>query len=219
MLVLFFIVFIGILFAVNVYVYENSEFSKLTGHSLLSVWTNKEVRFLYKLAQKLKKVKGELKILYNIALPQSEWKIDFILLHQSGIYVINAKRSSGWIYGSEQDLQWAQVLENGQMNTFRNPIIENKLKIDDVKKYNPEVSNDLYQSLVVFNKNCSFKKVEIRSQDVDVFKIDELKTFWNDRMDHILTKDQMMSIYSNLETYMIKKPTKEKAPFKDAASS
>lgn len=218
MLVLFFIVFTGVLFAVNVYVYENSQFSKQTGYSLITVWTNKEVRFLYKLTRNLSKVNGDSKILFNIALPKSEWNIDYLLLHPSGIYVITAELQRGWIYGSEQDVQWAQALENGKMNTLHNPIIENKLKIEDLKNYIPEVGNGLYQSLIVFSNNCSFKKIEVHSQDVEVLKIEELKKFWNYRVDQSLTKDQIISIYSKLEPYMVKKQTKEKNRLKGAPS-
>ncbi|MFC7685991.1 nuclease-related domain-containing protein [Ureibacillus sp. GCM10028918] len=218
MLVLTFIIFMGILFAISVYIYENSQFSQITGHSFTSVWTNKKVGFLYKLSQKLNKVNGKYKLLFNIALPESERIIDYLLLHQSGIYIINPKGHSGWIYGSEQDFQWGQVLENTQMNTFKNPIIENKLKMDGVKKYIPEVDKDLFQSLVIFSNNCSFKKIEVHSPDVDVIKINELKTFWKDRIEHSLSKEQMMAIYSKLEPHVIKKSSKEKVGLKDAAS-
>ncbi|MCM3388716.1 nuclease-related domain-containing protein [Ureibacillus chungkukjangi] len=219
MLVLFFIVFIGILFAVSIYVYDNSQFSKITGHSFISVQTNKEVRFLYKLAKNLKKVDGDNQLLFNIDLPQSEWKIDCIFLHESGIYVINAKYSSGWIYGDDQDIKWAQALENGKMNKFPNPIIENKLKIQEVKKAIPEVREDLYQSLVVFNNDCSFKKIELHSEDVDVLKIDELKAFFENRIDSALTKNEIISIHSKIEPYMVKKQPKEKAALKDETLS
>ncbi len=218
MLVLFFIVFFGILVAVYVYLYENSQFSKVTGHAFTSVWTNKEVRFLYKIAQNLKKVNGEFKLLFKIALPESGREIDYILLHPSGVYVINAKHPSGWIYGKEQDIQWAQVFENGHMNTFQNPIIENALKIDDLKRHIPEVNEALLQSLIVFNNNCSFKKIEVNSADVEVMKIDELKSFWKDKMEDALTKEQIMSIYSKLEPFTIKNQPKPKAPLKDASA-
>lgn len=218
MLVLCFIVFIGILFAVNVYVFENSQFSKITGHSFISAWMNKRIRFLYKLTQKLTKVNGEKKLLVNIVLPESERKIDFILLHQSGMYVINAKQPGGWIYGNEQDIHWAQVLENGKMNKIYNPIIETKILIADLEKYIPEIDKDLYHSMIVFNNNCSFKKIEVNSPEVDVLKINELKIFWENRMDQSFTKDQMMSIYSSLEPYMQKKQPKE-MPLKNAASN
>ena len=220
MLVLCFIVFLGILLAVSIYIYDNSQFSKITGNSFLSVMTNKKVGFLYKLAQKLKKVNGDNQLLFNIVLPQSEWKIDCIFLHESGIYVINAKYSSGWIYGGDKDIQWAQALENGKMNTFPNPIVENKLKINEVKKAIPEVREDLYRSLIVFNNNCSFKKIELHSEDIDVLKVDELKAYFdNNRTEHALTQNEMTSIYSKIEPYMIKKQPKEKVSAKDAASS
>ncbi|MDN4495190.1 nuclease-related domain-containing protein [Ureibacillus aquaedulcis] len=218
-LVLFFIILIGIVFAINVYVYENSDFSKTTGHPFISVWTNGKVRFLYKLSQKLNKVNGEYKLLSNIALPESERKVDYLLLHQSGIYIINAKDPGGWIYGNEQDIQWAQVLENGQMSTFPNPVLDNKLKINGVKKYIPEVDKDLFQSLIIFGNHCSFKKIEVHSLDVEVMKIHELESYWKNRMDQVLTKDQIMAIYSKLKPYVIPKQSKENGLLKDVASS
>jgi len=219
MLVLFFIVLIGILLAVNVYVYDNSQFSKITGHSLIAVWLNKEVRFFYKIAQKLKKVNGESKLLFNIVLPESEHKIDYLFLHQSGVYVVSAVNLSGWINGNERDFQWAQVLERGQMNKFQNPIIENKLQMMDVKQYIPDIDKELFHSLIVFNNSCSFKKIEVHSPEVEVIKINEIKTFWEDREDHVLSKDQLMALYTKLDPYMQSKQPKEKMPAKDATSN
>ena len=218
MLVLFFIVIIGVLVAVSIYVYENTQFSKRTGHSFTSVWTDKEIRFLYKLSRKLSKVDGEFKLVLNVVLPGSERNIDYLLLHQSGVYVVSAVNLSGWIHGSEHDFHWAQVQEQGQMNTFQNPIIENKLQVMDVKQYLPEVSKDLFHSLIVFNDRCSFKKIEVHSPEVEVVKINEVKSFWRERDEQALSKDELMVLYTKLEPYMQTRQPKEKIPAKDATS-
>ncbi len=209
----------GILFAINVYIYENSQFSKITGYSFTSIWTSKKLGFLYKISQKFNKVNGEHKLLLNIVLPESGRKVDYLLIHQSGIYVINAMNHNGWIYGNEDDVQWAKALENGQLVTFRNPIMENSLKIEDVKKYMPEVEKDVFQSLVVFSNSCSFKKIEVHSPDVDVIKTHELGNFWKDKNEHALTKEQISDIYSKLEPYVNQNQSKEKAMLKDTVSN
>lgn len=218
-LVLFFIVFMGILFAINVYIYENSQFSKMTGYSFTSVWTSKKLRFLYKISQKFNKVNGDKKLLINIALPESGRKIDYLLLHSSGIYVVEAMNHSGWIYGNEHDIQWAKAMENRQLDTFRNPIMDNRLKIDDLKKLIPGSEKGLFQSLIIFSNSCSFKKIELHSPDVDVIKIHELSNFWKNKNEPALTKEQIQEIYSNIEPYIIQKQLKETATLKDAVSS
>ena len=54
------------------------------------------------------------------------------MIHEKGIFVIESKNYSGWIFGNERDKKWTQVLANGDKNYFFNPILQNKIHI----KYN-----------------------------------------------------------------------------------
>lgn len=214
MFVLCIVVIIGILFAVSLYLYENSQFSKITGYSYFSLWNNNKIRYTYKLSRLLKKVNGEHKILFNLVLPSSGRKIDALLIHKSGLYVIHAKQLGGWIYGNEKDIHWAQVLQRDRLNKFNNPIIENKLRIIDLKQNLPEVNKELYHSLIVFDGSCSFKKIEIYSNFVDVVKTHELKSLWKMELEERLTKEDINKVYKTLEPYMTFNAISKEAPLK-----
>lgn len=51
-------------------------------------------------------------------------QIDHVLLSRYGIFVIETKNYNGWIFGSENQKSWTQVL-HGKKNTFQNPLHQN----------------------------------------------------------------------------------------------
>lgn len=202
--VLIILIIIGISFAVSLYLYDNSNFSKITGFSYFKLWTDSKIRYTYKLMKALHKAKGEHRILLKVKIPVNGYSvvIDAILLHESGIYVINQMQCGGWIYGREQDAEWAQALHKNQLNKFDNPVLSNKKMIFALKELLPEVERDVFLSLIVFTDNCSFNKIEIQSKNVDVIKTKELNHYWSWDMERKITIDQIEKIYNSLEKYM-----------------
>lgn len=66
-------------------------------------------------------------------------QIDHIVISRNGVYVIETKNYSGYIYGNEEDKQWTQVLANGHTrNKIRNPIKQNKGHIYQLSKILPK---------------------------------------------------------------------------------
>ncbi|MBI2358572.1 MAG: NERD domain-containing protein [Deltaproteobacteria bacterium] len=68
-------------------------------------------------------------------------QIDHVLLSRFGIFVIETKNYNGWIFGSESQKSWTQVLY-GEKHPFQNPLHQNyrhakalaeHLQIDDNK--------------------------------------------------------------------------------------
>ena len=61
----------------------------------------------------LSRIRGRKYILHNIYVPlkngKSTAEIDIILIHKKGLFVVENKNYSGWIYGEEQELKWIQV--------------------------------------------------------------------------------------------------------------
>lgn len=51
-------------------------------------------------------------------------QIDHVLLSRFGIFVIETKNYNGWIFGSENQKSWTQVL-HGKRNAFQNPLHQN----------------------------------------------------------------------------------------------
>lgn len=89
-------------------------------------------------------------------------EIDLILLHESGIYVIESKNFSGRIFGSEGDRNWTQSLPGrGKKRTysFYNPIRQNKGHLNCLKKYLDLGSGVPCYSVVVFSDRCELRKI------------------------------------------------------------
>lgn len=204
---------IGILVAILLYRYENSDFSKITGYSYLKIWTNKDVRLRFNLFRILNKVPGHHKLLLNVKLSVEQNRmIDCIFVHTSGIYVIDLKEASGWIFGREQDLEWAQAIHRDKVTKFANPIIKNQQSILLLQQLLPKVEVNLIHSLIVFSNDCSFSKIEVESNDIEVVKMNEVKSCVLEEKGVALTNDQINNIYSALEKEMdftepIRKPT------------
>ncbi|HEY4623574.1 MAG TPA: NERD domain-containing protein, partial [Solibacillus sp.] len=84
-------------FMVNIYRHDNSPFYKLTGYSYLDMLASKKIRKMYKIVDVLNQVNGPHKILVDVQIPVNDEQksIDAVLLHESGIYVIDMRAKSG----------------------------------------------------------------------------------------------------------------------------
>ena len=90
--------------------------------------------------------------------PTSESEVDVLMLHETGIYVLESKNYSGWIFGSADDTQWTQSLEGGQKKRFYNPIIQNRAHVKALADY-LGLQDGAFFSYIVFSERCELKKV------------------------------------------------------------
>lgn len=202
---LFIIILIGLMLSISMYMYDNCEFSKMTGYSYFNLWTDQKIRKTYKLMKTLDKAHGNHKVLLNLQLQANGKKkrlIDAVLIHESGVFIIDVNRCSGWIYGREQDLEWMQVLQRDKLNKFNNPILESKRTIHSLKQLLPELDSSLFHSLIVFSDSGSFKKIEIHSNNTDVIKTNELKSYWKDINNPKLSMEEISKVYDVLKNFM-----------------
>ncbi|MEG0383580.1 nuclease-related domain-containing protein [Solibacillus cecembensis] len=207
MTLLFIVVLIAIFgyFAMKIYQHDNTTFYKLTGYSYLDVWTNKKIRTTHKLVSVLDEVKGPHKIVVNVQLPTNEalQPIDAVLIHETGIYVINMLEMSGWINGREQDMQWTQLLHKKKSNLFNNPIHETEKLTLALQGQLPEVSEEVFESMVLFSNDCSFQNIELFSEHVDVMKSSSIKKWTkNLQQQQRLSETDIQTIYAALEGMM-----------------
>lgn len=93
---------------------------------------------------------GQFVILSDLILPIGEGttQIDHIVLGRSGIFVIETKNMSGWIFGTEDQAQWTQVVFR-RKSRFQNPLRQNHLHIKAVQDLLKLPQSRLY-NLVVF---------------------------------------------------------------------
>lgn len=109
------------------------------------------------------------RILRNAYIPYKDGtaEIDIIMITEYGIYVIESKNYSGWIFGSEKQTYWTQSLNKNSKYKFYNPVLQNKTHIKALSEY-LNINMNYFQSYIVFSENSELKKVP---QDTAYFKI------------------------------------------------
>lgn len=132
--------------------YDKSNYKKESGNGFFGVMMDKGKYGEYLSFNILEKIKGEHRILTNVYLPKENGEtteIDLIYLHETGIYVLESKNYSGWIFGDEKSKYWMQTLKNGQKEKFYNPIKQNNTHIKYLIKL-LKVDEKLVKSIIVF---------------------------------------------------------------------
>jgi hypothetical protein len=128
------------------------------------------------------------------------FQIDHVVINPRGIFVIETKNYSGEIYGSENQLEWTQVLSYGKVkNKLYNPLKQNATHIYKVKKI---VGKLPVRSLVVFVQN-NLRHINANG----VIPLSSLKTTLQSG-ETVLTTQQMQTAYNLLlsnKTYISKK--------------
>lgn len=142
-------------------------------------------------------------MLRNLYLPKENGEtseIDLLYITQKGIFVIESKNYSGWIFGNGSDQYWTQMLPNKQRNRFYNPIRQNRTHIkwlldylgEDIKTY----------SMIVFSERCELKKVDFDGKDIWLCKRDELfgsvRYVWN-HTENCISDEKVQEIAAKLE--------------------
>jgi restriction system protein len=97
-------------------------------------------------------------LLNNITVPfrDGTTQIDHILVSTKGIFVIETKNYSGWIFGDENSKQWTQVLYKVK-SRFQNPIRQNFLHVKVIEELLDFLPKGQIHSVVVFTGSGRFK--------------------------------------------------------------
>lgn len=170
------IVFIILILAVQNKQYKKTGYYEQTNYSYLSVLLNKGRLGEFYTYKYLEPLTGYGRYLFNLYIPKENGEtteIDVVLLHESGIYVLESKNYSGWIFGNESQKNWTQTLAVGrgrsQKNKFFNPILQNKGHIKWLQTFLADQSLPFY-SYIVFSDRCTLKKITMTSDDHKVVK-------------------------------------------------
>lgn len=86
-------------------------------------------------------------------------QIDQIVLSEYGIFVIETKNYTGWIFGNEKYEYWTQVVYQ-KKREFRNPIKQNSGHIYALKNVLHDFPNVKYIPIIVFTGNATLKKID-----------------------------------------------------------
>lgn len=160
--------------------YEKTDYYRQTHNSFNNIFTDKGKLGEYYTYKKLKCLDGYKRFLFNLYIPKGNGEtteLDVILLHESGIYVMESKNFIGWIFGSEAQQYWMQSLSVGkgrtQKNRFYNPILQNSAHIKWLKAFLDDPSL-LFYSYIVFSDRCELKKITLTSDTHNVLNRYEL---------------------------------------------
>jgi hypothetical protein len=129
-------------------------------------------------------------LLNNITLPLSNSdngtvQIDHILINEYGVFVIETKHYSGWIFGKETDFKWTQSFDNGKKFTFLNPLKQNEFHINELKKYFPSLESKDFKSIIVFTGKAEFKSMPINNVIESIYLVDYIKKFKEKKLPEI----------------------------------
>ncbi len=102
--------------------------------------------------------KDEYLILNNVYLPiedDATTQIDHVVVSRYGIFVVESKNYSGWIFGDKDSPKWTQTVFR-KKSTFQNPIRQNYRHLCVISE-NLGIPKMYLKSVVVFTGDCEFK--------------------------------------------------------------
>ena len=160
--------------------------------------------------------------LRNVYVPKKDGstsEIDVLYITAKGLFVIESKNYSGYIFGNESNSFWTSTLYAGknwlgfkkvQKNRFYNPIWQNNGHISALRNYCGDVKAF---SIIAFGNNCRFKDVTWTSDNVTVCYYSELKKIvrkiWNNNPE-IYDQQDMDRIYHDLASLDSSSETKKR---------
>lgn len=162
--------------------FQQSNYRHVSRNSFFKTFINKGFWGEYRIFATLEKLAKPHHILTNLYIPRKDGtttEIDLIYLSIQGIFVIESKNYSGWIFGNEKQKYWTQTFENKQKFRFFNPIWQNAAHISALKEVLPEELSQHLHSLIVFNNQAILKKVTVASENIHVIKREQLKSTLN----------------------------------------
>lgn len=159
-------------------------------------------------------LKGYSKSLNNIYIPYKgkTSEIDVLLIHEKGLFIIESKNYSGWIFGSAEQQKWTQCLNKNTKEHFYNPIKQNRTHINALSLY-LKIEKDKMKSYIVFSERCELKKVPENTDEYIIVKRENLLSTIRSELnkrDNIFNKEQVDEITNNLKKLTnVSKETKE----------
>lgn len=198
---------IGLFYLVFVLPFGKTTYSQQTGKGFFAAVSNKGSHGEYLIYQSLKKFEASgAKFLFNCYVPKENGEtteIDVMMIHSTGIYVLESKNYSGWIFGSEDSRTWTQTLPQGRRGVrkehFLNPLMQNKLHVKSLNKY-LNIDIPIYP-IVVFSQRCTLKRLELHSKEAVVVQQQNLCFFVAKMIESnqpVLSQQEVENLFSKL---------------------
>lgn len=137
-----------------------------------------------RLFKELKKLPKEYAIHNDVVLATEKGttQIDHVVVSPYGVFVIETKNYTGWIFGKENDKEWLQTIahyENSHGETvertkFLNPIRQNYGHVKAVEKICKDYPGLPIVPLVVFAGDAVFKNVQCTSYVIHLYELTDI---------------------------------------------
>jgi hypothetical protein len=137
------------------------------------------------------------RVLNNVIIQteRGSTQIDHVIVSPYGIFAIETKDKTGWIFGDEKQTQWTQKIFN-KTYKFQNPLHQNYGHTQSLSAY-LGIEHEKIHSLVIFWGGCAFKtpmpenvckggifnskfKQFIQSKNEVVFSLEEINKIQSD---------------------------------------
>lgn len=108
---------------------------------------------------------GTCKILMNLQIPAyygHATELDLVLIHETGLYVFEAKHYKGTIYGQTHEEYWTQYFRTAPNQRFRNPVQQNAFHIENLRRLFPNIP--IHSFIVFTNDDCDTSRIETKKK-------------------------------------------------------
>lgn len=149
-----------------------------------------------KLIAKVRLPAEEYRGIHNVTLatPDGTTQIDHVLVSRYGIFVIETKHMTGWIFGSERQAQWTQKIYRKTFK-FQNPLRQNYKHVKTLEAL-LDVPLEAIHSVVVFSGSAVFKTKMPENVTIGGGYVRYIKSF----REPVLTETRVLKVLESIET-------------------
>ena len=199
------IVVFAILFYIGfrLYQFDNSPFAKEHGYSFFQTISDSKVHAFKTLYDQLARTNSDAKVSFNVQIDEATHSnfADALVVHPAGIFVVLLQQKKGWISGTEKSYEWVEQLHGDKVNPFPNPIHLTERMAFTISDLVPNIEKKDIESVIFFSNNCSFQRIELSSEKVEVLKYSEINRWVNSLAGQAVPSEQISNIYISLKKY------------------
>tara|TARA_B100000809_G_scaffold239921_1_gene261812 strand:+ start:259 stop:942 length:684 start_codon:yes stop_codon:yes gene_type:complete len=142
--------------------------------------------------------RGVYHLIPDIYLPAGEGttQVDHVVVSRYGVFVIETKNYSGWIFGKEKDKQWTQSLNKHTKNRFQNPLRQNYKHTKTLAELTG-IPEELLVSMVVFVGDATIKT----EMPANVMYVRDLVKFIEGHDEVVIQDGQVLEIVDTISAW------------------
>ncbi|KVW94738.1 nuclease-related domain-containing protein [Thiobacillus denitrificans] len=139
---------------------------------------------------------NEYRAIHNVTLktPDGTTQIDHIFVSRFGVFVVETKNYSGWIFGDENQATWTQKLFK-TTNKFQNPLRQNFKHIKALESL-VSLPSETFHSVIVFVGGSEFKT----KMPQNVTRAGGYISYIKSKTSPILSASEVEAVYSAIST-------------------